>query len=287
VDPVLAGKGGGPRDIEIRTVETREGPFLVVHLVVDTLDAMGANAVNSMAETLAPRIEDLCGGKVLCRILSNLADRRLAHAEASVDVTGLGRGTLAGDEVARRISQASALAEADPYRAATHNKGIMNGIDALLIATGNDFRAVEAGAHAWAARSGSYTALSTWSVKGEILQGSISLPMALGIVGGVAAVHPVARIARKILGVDSARELAGVVAAVGLVQNLAALRALVTEGIQKGHMELHARNLAVSAGAFGEQVGDVAKQMIREGKIGFDRAKDILSQILRGRPPMP
>jgi hydroxymethylglutaryl-CoA reductase len=287
VDPVLAEKGGGPRDVEVRSVETREGPFLVVHLLVDTLDAMGANAVNSMAEALAPKLENLSGGQVLCRILSNLADRRLASARATVKVAGLGKGDRQGEEVARRISQASALAEADPYRAATHNKGIMNGVDALLIATGNDFRAAEAGAHAWAARSGSYTALSSWTVEGEELVGTITLPIAVGIVGGVAGVHPMAAISRKILGIRSARELACVIAAVGLVQNLAALRALVTDGIQKGHMELHARNLAVTAGAFGEQVGDVARQMIREGKIGFDRAKDILSQILKGRPPKP
>jgi hydroxymethylglutaryl-CoA reductase len=163
----------------------------------------------------------------------------------------------------------------------------MNGVDALLVATGNDWRAAEAGAHAWASRSGSYSALSTWSVEGETLVGSITLPMALGIVGGVAGVHPVAKIARKILGVRTARELASVAAAVGLVQNFAALRVLATEGIQKGHMELHARNLAVTAGAFGEQVGEVAKQMIREGKIGFDRAKDLVKQFLRGRPPKP
>jgi hydroxymethylglutaryl-CoA reductase len=287
VDPVLVANGGGPREIEIRTVETTEGPFLLIHLLVNTLDAMGANAVNSMAETLAPRIESLTGGKVLCRILTNLADRRLAHAKAEIRIAGLQKGSISGEEVARRIRLAAALAEADPYRATTHNKGIMNGIDALLVATGNDWRAVEAGAHAWAARSGSYRSLSSWVVEGETLIGTLTLPMALGTVGGVSGLHPQARIARKILGVSTARELAEVAAAVGLVQNLAAMRALVTEGIQKGHMELHARNVAMTAGAFGDLVGTVAKQMIREGRIRFDRAKEILTQRLKGRPGRP
>jgi len=286
-DPVLVEHGGGPRRVEVRTVESREGPFLVVHLVADTLDAMGANALNSMAETIAPHIENLTGGKVLCRILTNLADQRLARARAEIAVRGFDKDDLAGADVAKRISQASALAEADPYRASTHNKGIMNGIDAVLVATGNDWRAVEAGAHAFAARSGRYTALSSWQVEQEKLVGTLEIPMALGTVGGVAAVHPVARIARKILGVQSARELAQVAAAVGLVQNLAALRALVSEGIQKGHMELHARNLAVTAGAFGETVQTVARQMIREGRIRFDRAREILAQRLKGHPPTP
>ncbi len=283
-DPVLVERGGGPRAVEVRRVETREGPFLVIHLLVDTRDAMGANAVNSMAEALAPAIEALTGGTVLCRILSNLADRRLVHATASVRREGLARGDFDGAEVARRISQASALAEADPYRAATHNKGVMNGIDAVLIATGNDWRAVEAGAHAFASRAGSYTALASWTVEGETLTGRMTLPLAIGTVGGAAAFHPAARICRKILGISSARELAEVVAAAGLVQNLAALRALVTDGIQKGHMELHARNVAVNAGAFGDMVTSVAKQMVREGRIRFDRAKEILAQRLKSKP---
>jgi hydroxymethylglutaryl-CoA reductase len=285
VDPALVRVGGGPRAVEIRTVDTREGRMLVVHLLVDVRDAMGANAVNSMVEALAPRIEALAGGRVLCRILSNLADRRLARARADVAVEALRKDDLPGEEVARRIGQASAWAEADPYRAATHNKGVMNGVDAVLIATGNDWRALEAGAHAWASRGGRYTALSTWKVEGGRLIGEVEMPLAAGTVGGVAAVHPLARIARKILGVSTARELAEVAVAAGLVQNLAALRALVTEGIQKGHMELHARNVAATAGALGESIQVVAKQMVREGRIHFDRAREILAQRLKGLPP--
>jgi hydroxymethylglutaryl-CoA reductase len=287
VDPVLVQRGGGPREVETRTVESREGAFLLVHLLVDARDAMGANAVNGMVEAVAPRLEALTGGKVLCRILSNLADRRLARARAEVAFAPLARGEIPGAEVARRIASASAWAEADPYRAATHNKGIMNGVDAVLLATGNDWRAVEAGAHAFAARGGRYTALSRWTVEGETLVGTLEMPMALGVVGGTAAVHPAARIARKILGIETASELAEVVAAVGLVQNLAALRALVTEGIQKGHMELHARNVAVSAGAIGDLVTTVARQMVREGKIRFDRAAEILAHRLKGGKPKP
>jgi len=247
LQPGLAARGGGAKGLEIRPLpETAAGPMLILHILLDTVDAMGANAVNTVAEGMAPLVEEITGGRVNLRILSNLSDRRMAHAEGRVPAGALSRDGLDGGEVARRIVEAAAFAEADPYRAATHNKGIMNGVDAVAIATGNDWRALEAGAHAYAARSGRYTALSQWwrTDEGDLV-GSLQMPLAVGIVGGATRAHPAAKVALKVLGVQTAAELAGVVAAVGLAQNLAALRALAAEGIQRGHMALHARKQTV------------------------------------------
>jgi hydroxymethylglutaryl-CoA reductase len=254
--------------------------MLVVHILYDCRDAMGANAVNTAAERLAPLVEEITGGRVLLRILSNLADQRLARARCAIPIDTLAFQDFSGAKVAQGIVEAWAFAATDPYRAATHNKGIMNGIDAVLIATGNDWRAVEAGVHSYAARNGSYTSLSTWSLDREenTLIGTLELPMAVGIVGGASRVHPTARVALKLLGVQSARELAATVAAVGLAQNLAAIRALATEGIQRGHMSLHARQVAIAAGAAGDDVSRLADQMVREGVVRVDRAREILSE---------
>ncbi|MET1101374.1 MAG: hydroxymethylglutaryl-CoA reductase, degradative [Pyrodictiaceae archaeon] len=277
-DPVLVKLGGGARDLEVRVVETRAGPAIVVHLIVDVLDAMGANAVNTMAEAIAPLLEKITGGEARLRIVSNNAIYRLARAWARTPPENVG-----GKEVAEKIVEASMLAEADPYRAVTHNKGIMNGIIAVALATAQDHRAIEAGAHAYAARSGVYKPLSTWEIDEEgFLVGSLELPLQVGVIGGAVKVHPIARIALKILGVKTARELAEVMAAVGLAQNLAAIRALVTEGIQRGHMRLHAKNLAIMAGATGDLVDKVAEQMVREGKIRFDYAKELVERYLKG-----
>ncbi|RLG03082.1 MAG: hydroxymethylglutaryl-CoA reductase, degradative, partial [Thaumarchaeota archaeon] len=239
-DPVLVKLGGGAKDLEARVIETRLGPMLIVHLIVDVKDAMGANAVNTMAEAVAPKLASITGGRFRLRIISNLADRRLVRAWTRIPPEAVG-----GREVAEGIVEAWAFADADPYRAATHNKGIMNGVDAVVIATGNDWRAVEAGAHAYACRLGRYKPLSTWELdeKGNLV-GTLEMPLAVGIVGGATRTNPLARISLKILGVKSARELAEIIGAVGLVQNLAALRALAAEGIQAGHMSLHAKNIA-------------------------------------------
>ncbi len=284
-DPVVVGLGGGARDLEVRVLEqTAVGPTLVVHLVFDCRDAMGANAVNTACESLAPRIEELTGGRVLLRILSNLADRRLARARCTVPVEALAFRDFSGQQVARGIVEAWAFAAADPYRAATHNKGIMNGVDAVVVATGNDWRAVEAGAHAYAARSGRYTSLSTWArdADGDLV-GTLEMPLAVGLVGGATRVHPTAQVALKILGVQTARELAEIVVSVGLAQNLAALRSLATEGIQRGHMRLHARQVAMAAGARGGEIELVAQRMADEGKIRPDRAQAILAEARRQR----
>lgn len=280
-DPVLVGLGGGARDLEVRVLpDTLAGPMVVVHLIYDCRDAMGANAINTAVEALAPLVEEMTGGQVLLRILSNLADRRLARAKAVIPSPALAGGGFEGPEVVERIVLAYALAETDPYRAATHNKGIMNGIDAVLVATGNDWRAVEAGAHAYAARWGQYGSLSAWETDaGGNLVGTLELPLAVGIVGGATKAHPAARVALKVLGVETARELAQVVVTVGLAQNLAALRALATEGIQRGHMELHARNMAIAAGAPGEMVERVAGRMVEEGIIRLDRAEELVRQL--------
>ena len=280
-DPVLVGLGGGARDVEVRAFpDTLAGPMLVVHLIYDCRDAMGANAINTAVEALAPLVEQLTGGEVLLRILSNLADRRLARARAVVPSSALATEGLEGQQVAERIVQAFALAEVDPYRAATHNKGIMNGIDAVLVATGNDWRAVEAGAHAYAARWGQYGSLSTWETDAEgNLVGTLELPLAVGIVGGATKAHPAARVALKVLGVSTARDLAEVIVSVGLAQNLAALRALATEGIQRGHMELHARSVAMAAGAAGDLVDMVASRMVQEGTIRMDKAVELVQQM--------
>ncbi|NLF03212.1 MAG: hydroxymethylglutaryl-CoA reductase, degradative [Anaerolineales bacterium] len=284
-DPVLVRLGGGARDLEVRVLgQTAVGPMLAVHLIYDCRDAMGANSINSACETLAPRVEAITGGRVLLRILSNLADHRLARARCTVPPAALAFGDFSGEQVAQGIVEAWAFADADPYRAATHNKGIMNGVDAVVMATGNDWRAVEAGAHAYAARSGRYTSLSTWARDGAgNLVGTLELPLALGIVGGATRVHPVAQVALRILGVQSAGELAEVVAAAGLAQNLAALRALATEGIQRGHMRLHARQVAIAAGAREDEVAALAARLVAEHAIRVDRAEQILSE-MRGDP---
>ena len=280
-DPVVVGLGGGARDLEVRVIEDSPvGPMVVVHLIFDCRDAMGANTVNTAAEALAPVVEEITGGRVVLRILSNLADRRLARAKATIPAEALAFGEFAGETVVERIVEAYALAAVDPYRAATHNKGIMNGVDAVVIACGNDWRAIEAGAHSYAARSGRYTALSTWAKDAAgNLAGTLELPLAVGIVGGASRVHPTARVALKILGVKTANELAEVIAAVGLAQNLAAIRALATEGIQRGHMELHARQVAIAAGAEGELVEQVAAQLVAERRIRLDRAQEILHEM--------
>lgn len=279
-DKMVVELGGGPRDVEVRALhDTAAGPMLIVHLIYDCRDAMGANMVNTACEQLAGPIERITGGRVGLRILSNLADRRLARAECTIPADVLGFDDFPGEVVAARIVEAWAFAAADPYRAATHNKGIMNGIDPVVIATGNDWRAVEAGAHAYAARSGRYTSLSTWGLDEQgNLTGSLELPMPVGIVGGATRVHPVTRIALKILGVESARELAQIIVAVGLAQNLGALRALATEGIQKGHMALHARQIAIAAGATGEQVEQLVAQMLGTGQINLAYAQELLRE---------
>ena len=282
-DPMLIRLHGGAKDLEVRPLyDTLAGPMLIVRLIYDVRDAMGANAVNTAVEAIAPLIARITGGRTLLRILSNLADRRLARAWARVPAEQLAREGLDGREVARGIFQANAFALADPYRAATHNKGIMNGIDAVAIATGNDWRAIEAGAHAYAARSGQYRALTDWHLdeNGDLL-GTIELPLAVGIVGGATRSHPTARVCLKILGVQTAAELAEIMAAVGLAQNLAALRALVSEGIQHGHMSLHARQIALAAGATGDLVERVARQMVAERAIRLERAQEILASLTR------
>ena len=280
-DPVMVKLGGGARDVEVRVIDSSPaGSMLAVHLIYDARDAMGANAVNTALEAIAPTVAEISGGRTLLRILTNLADRRLARASCRVPAASLTVGSFEGKQVAQGIVEAWALAATDPYRAATHNKGIMNGIDAVVLATGNDWRAIEAGAHAYAARSGSYRSLSTWGLDsaGDLI-GSLELPMAVGIVGGATRVHPTARAALKLIGVKTAAELAAVIAAVGLAQNLAALRALVSEGIQKGHMKLHARQVAMAAGAEGEEIDPVVQRMLAAGAVRVDRAEEILKQL--------
>lgn len=273
-DPVLLSMKGGAKDLGVKVLQTQRGVMVVLELYVDTKDAMGANAVNTMAEAVAPMIEQITGGRVLLRILSNLATKRMAQAKVVIDKDEIG-----GDEVVEGIIDAYAFARADPYRAATHNKGVMNGIAAVAIATCNDHRALEAGCHAYAARDGQYMPLTTWekNENGDLI-GSIEVPMAVGIVGGAIKTHPIAQICLKILGVKTASELGEVMAAVGLAQNFAALRALVVEGIQRGHMRLHARNIAVAAGAEGAMIDTIAEEMVRENKIRLDFAKELLKK---------
>ncbi|MBN1304270.1 MAG: hydroxymethylglutaryl-CoA reductase, degradative [Anaerolineales bacterium] len=277
-DPVLKKLGGGSRDLEINIIEeSKIGAFLVVHLIYDVRDAMGANAVNTACEKLAPQIESLTGGRVHLRILSNLADRRIASVSTRIPVGTLAFGDYPGEKVRDGIIEAYAFAEIDPYRAATHNKGIMNGVDAVVIATGNDWRAIEAGAHAYAVRSGRYTSLSTWTANSDgDLVGALEIPMAVGIIGGATKVHPTARAALHLMGVTSASQLAEIIVSVGLAQNLAALRALATEGIQRGHMSLHARQVAVAAGASGDMIGKLATQLVIDKVIRVDHAVEIL-----------
>ena len=280
----LRGAGGGARDVEVRHLPPMEeddpaGWMLVVHLLVDVRDAMGANAVNSMCERLASRLEELSGGRVRLRILSNLCDRRRVVVRGRVPFEAFeGKGGDSPEELALAIQDASIFAERDPYRAATHNKGIMNGVDAVLLAFGQDWRAVEAGAHAFAHRNGRYTALAKWRVRNGALEGRLELPMAVGTVGGVARVHPTVAVNRRLAKVESAADLAGLTAAVGLAQNLGALRALAAEGIQQGHMRLHARNVAVEAGAVGEEVEVVAGAIAAEGRINLTAAREALER---------
>ena len=274
-------RGGGARDIEIRPFPNSPvGPMLIIHLLYDTRDAMGANAINTCVEAMAPMIEELTGGRTNLRILSNLSDLRLATASCTVPAHMLdNKDGQPGTLVAKLIEEANAFAIVDPYRAATHNKGIMNGIDAVCIATGNDWRAIEAGAHAYAARHGSYKALTDWHVnENGDLYGAMTLPMAVGTVGGATKVHPTAQVGMKILDVSSAGELAQIMAAVGLAQNLAAIRALATTGIQEGHMRLHARQVALAAGAKDGQVQIIADQLVHEGNIRVIRAQEILAE---------
>ncbi len=280
VDPVLIELGGGPKDLEVRLIpESPLGPFLVAHLIYDVRDAMGANAVNTAVERLAPMVESITGGRVLLRILSNLADRRLARARVTVRTADLAFDDFTGEMVRDGILEAWAFAVSDPYRAATNNKGIMNGIDPVVIATGNDWRAIEAGAHAFAARDGRYTSLSNWEKdsNGDLV-GSLEMPLAVGTVGGATRVHPGAKACLKLMGVDSARELAEIIVSVGLAQNLAALRALATEGIQRGHMSLHARQVAIAAGAKGRQITKLAERLVRDKTIRVDHAREILEE---------
>ena len=274
-DPFLTKVGGGAKGVEVNILDSPTGRMVIVHLLVDVRDAMGANAVNTMCEAVAPFIEKITGGRVCLRIISNLADRRLARAGVTI-----AREDLGGDEDVNAIVEAWSFAAADPYRAATHNKGIMNGVIAVALATGQDHRALEAGAHAYAARTGRYLPLSTWqrNQKGDLV-GTLEMPMAVGLVGGATKVHPVAQLSVKISGVKTATELGRIIAAVGLAQNFAALRALTKEGIQLGHMRLHARNLASAAGAQGELADKVAEAMVREKKIRFDRAKELVEEL--------
>ncbi|MGA9097502.1 MAG: hydroxymethylglutaryl-CoA reductase, degradative [Methanotrichaceae archaeon] len=274
-DPMLVKFGGGVKDIEVHIVESRVGPMVVTHLIVDCRDAMGANAVNTMAEAIAPKIEEITGGRVYLRIISNLADKRLARARAVFKAEDIG-----GAEIVDAIIQAAALAEADPYRAATHNKGIMNGVTAIVLASGNDTRAVESGAHAYATVGGRYRALTRFEKNRDgDLVGTIELPVAVGLVGGATRTHPVAKSAVKILGVKSADDLSRIIASVGLAQNFAALRALASEGIQRGHMTLHAKNIAIQAGAACDLVEVIAARMAAERRITVDRAAELIKEL--------
>ena len=278
----LVALGGGAQDIEVHIFQDSPmGSMIVVHVIVDCLDAMGANAINSMAEAIAPRLEEITGGRAYLRILSNLSDRRLARARAIIQPRAFDRDGMRGEDVIDGILWAYAFAAVDPYRATTHNKGILNGIDPVLIATGQDWRAVESGAHAYAARDGRYTSLTTWEKDTEgNLVGSIEMPLAVGIVGGAVKVHPTAQAALKLLNVASARELAEICVCAGLASNLAALRALACEGIQQGHMGLHARQIAMSAGAPPHLVEQVARQLVEERCIKPVRAEAIVQELL-------
>ena len=274
-DPMLVSLGGGAKEVNVRVVSSIRGPMVIAELIVNTGDAMGANAVNTMAEAVAPMVEQFTKGRVLLRIISNLADRRLVRASAVFDKDAVG-----GEEVVDGIVYAYAFAKADPYRCATHNKGVMNGVVAVGIACGQDTRALEAGAHSFAAKRGGYSPLTTWEENADgDLVGTLEMPMAVGLVGGASKVHPAARAAIRILGVKTATELAELMGAVGLAQNFAALRALASEGIQRGHMKLHARNIASSVGATGKMVDIVAQRLVAERKIRMDRAKEILEEL--------
>ena len=281
--PSMLKRGGGAKDIDIRVLPAPEGPkaepILVLHLYIDTQEAMGANLINTMAEGIAPMVEQITGGRVYLRILSNLADKRLARATCRIPVPALADFDLPGDAIAEGIVQASRFALADPYRACTHNKGVMNGIDAVAIATGQDWRAIEAGAHAYAARDGQYRPLSTWTLEEGHLVGRIEMPLALGTVGGPIKIHPGVQAALKVLRVTSARELAMVMVSTGLAQNFAAVRALGSVGIQKGHMALHARCVAVTAGARGDWVEKLANLLVNAGAVKVEKAREILASL--------
>lgn len=286
--PSMLARGGGAREIDVRVLPAPEGsrgePILVLHLYIDTQEAMGANLINTMCEGVAPLVEQVTGGKVYLRILSNLADRRLARASVRIPVGALADFDLPGESIAEGIVQASRFAQADPYRAATHNKGVMNGVDSVAIATGQDWRAIEAGAHAFACRDGQYRPLSTWTLEEGHLVGRIELPLALGTVGGPIKVHPQVQAALKVLRVSSARELSMVMAAVGLAQNFAAVRALGSVGIQRGHMALHARCVAVTAGARGHWVEQVANALVKAGQVKVEKAREVLAQLMAAQP---
>jgi hydroxymethylglutaryl-CoA reductase len=275
---MLLSVGGGAKDLHVKVIDTKSGPMVITELQVDCRDAMGANAVNTMAEAVAPMIESITKGRVYLRIISNLAVNRLARAFVVISKDSVG-----GEEVVDGIIEAYNFAVADPFRAATHNKGILNGIIGVVIATGNDHRAIEAGAHAYAVKNGQYSPLSHWEKNNDgDLVGSIELPMAVGLIGGATKVHPTAKVIIKILGVKTANELGEVMAAVGLAQNLGALRALAHEGIQRGHMSLHARNLAITAGASGKLVDIIVERMVEEKKVRMDRAKELLEEYKKG-----
>ncbi|MFZ5518411.1 MAG: hydroxymethylglutaryl-CoA reductase, degradative [Candidatus Zhuqueibacterota bacterium] len=280
-DPELVRLGGGAKDIDARVIDSLSGPMVIMHIYVNCVDAMGANAVNTMAEALGPIIADLVNGEVICQIVSNLSDHRRVKVRMELETSCLARSGFSGEEAADRIIKAYHFAEADPYRAATHNKGVMNGIDGIVIATGNDWRACEAGVHAYAARSGSYKPVSQYFMdeSGKLI-GEMEIPMSVGIVGGVTSIHPGVKILLKLMKVNTAKELSEVIAAAGLIQNFSAIWTLATEGIQKGHMTLHARNVAVFAGAIGEMAIKVANQMAHEGRVRYDRAKQILKHLL-------
>jgi hydroxymethylglutaryl-CoA reductase len=281
--PSIVARGGGARDLDVRILNDAPnsdyGKMLVLHMYVDTCDAMGANIINTMVESLAPVVEDLTSGKVYLRILSNFADRCVAKATCVIPPKLLVTGDHSGEEVRDGVVHAFEFADSDPYRAVTHNKGIMNGIDPVVIATGNDWRAVEAGAHAYASRTGKYRSMTKWSVDEEgNLVGELELPMSIGTVGGAIRVHPISQLAHKMLKTESASELAQVIVAVGLAQNLGALKALVTDGIQKGHMALHSRSVAIAAGATGEMIDIIAEKLVKSKEIRVGKAKELVEQ---------
>jgi hydroxymethylglutaryl-CoA reductase len=280
--PMMKARGGGAKEIEVRLLQVGGETHAILHLIVDTQDAMGANLINTMCEGVAPLVERITGGRVRLRILSNLADLRLARASCRIPFESLADFGFSGAEVAHGIAEASLFADADPYRACTHNKGVMNGVDAVALATGNDWRAIEAGAHAFAARNGKYEPLTRWWISEGALLGSIELPIQVGTVGGAVKANPLIPVLLRMMGNPGAQRLAGIMAAVGLAQNMAALRALGTVGIQKGHMALHARNLALSAGAKGGAVEVVARQLIAAGEIKLHRAQEILAKLVAG-----
>ncbi|MGC9192217.1 MAG: hydroxymethylglutaryl-CoA reductase, degradative [Conexivisphaera sp.] len=282
-NPTLLRVGGGALDVSGRVLDTERGRMLIVELHVDVRDAMGANTVNTMVEEIAPLVEDLAGGRVRLRILSNLATRRMARAWAVFDAEATG-----GPDVVEGILDAYAFANADPYRCATHNKGVMNGVVAVALATGNDTRALEAAAHTYASLGGRCRSLTRWerNSTGDLV-GSIEMPMAVGTIGGATSSHPVARLALKILGVRTAQELASVMAAVALAQNFAALRALVKEGIQRGHMRLHARNLAVMAGATPDILDEVVRRLSELKRITYDDAVRVVNEVRSSKSGAP